>query len=297
MITCRLCNKKFALITNTHLKKHYFTIKKYADIYGKNGVGFKISVVNLSKNDSRYINWRKSLFNRSPVWNKGKTKSTDLRLTKLAETLKNRGVDNLKAWRIKARKEGIYPYIKHESIKHSVNLAFLIGMILGDGHIQKLERVESIRITLGTDKPLLWQYTAKILKSIFNKEPHLYFPETSNCAVLGIYRKGLSNCLGVPIGSRKNLEIRLPNWIMQDNKYLTNCLRGLFEAEGSFSIHKPTYTYNFQFSNKNFSLLNEVESALVRLGFQPERRENSVRLRKKKEVFEFKNLINFRKFV
>jgi len=50
------------------------------------------------------------------------------------------------------------------------------------------------------------------------------------------------------------------------------------------------------FFNKNIGLLNEVEKALLKFGFHPERRLNAVRLRKKNEVFAFKQLINFRQY-
>jgi hypothetical protein len=77
---------------------------------------------------------------------------------------------------------------------------------------------------------------------------------------------------------------------------LISAIKGLFEAEGSFSIHKKTYTYNFGFSNVNVSLLDEVEKALKILGFHPERRTNAVRLRKKKETLEFQRTIGFREY-
>lgn len=297
MITCRLCNKRLAVITNTHLRSaHNIGVMEYAAKFGSKGVGFLVNVTKLSNNDPRRQKWLRSLKNRPEPWNKGQTKESNLSIAKMAKTFKEKGIDNFAGWRKMARRIGRYPFIKHPPLKHNENSAYLIGMILGDGHIQKLERAESLRITLGTDKPLLWQHTARVVKMIFNKNPHIYRPPYSNCVVIGICRKDLSKNLQIPTGARKELEIHLPNWIWQNKIYLVSCLKGLFEAEGSFSIHLPTCTYNLQFSNKNFSLLNEVENALVKLGFRPERRTNSVRLRKKEESLRFANLISFRKF-
>ena len=98
------------------------------------------------------------------------------------------------------------------------------------------------------------------------------------------------------MGSRQKARITLPKWTHLDNKYLISCLRGLFEADGSLSIHKPTYTYNFQLSNKNKYLLGEVENGIKSLGLHPERRKDSVRLRKKNEVKYFEKLISFRNY-
>ena len=46
----------------------------------------------------------------------------------------------------------------------------------------------------------------------------------------------------------------------------------------------------------NKKLLDNVGQSLVKLGFHPEYRKNSTRLRKKKEVKDFKKLIFFREY-
>jgi hypothetical protein len=79
-------------------------------------------------------------------------------------------------------------------------------------------------------------------------------------------------------------------------KKLVRFLRGLFEAEGSLSIHLPTCTYNFAFSNTNQYLLKIVEIGLKRLEFHPEVRHNAIRIRRKAEVEELKNLLHFRQY-
>ena len=73
-------------------------------------------------------------------------------------------------------------------------------------------------------------------------------------------------------------------------------LRGLYEAEGSHSIHLPTYTYKAHFSNRNVSILKNVFCLVSRLGFHPQRSKDAIQLSKKKEVLEFIKLINFRNY-
>ena len=90
--------------------------------------------------------------------------------------------------------------------------------------------------------------------------------------------------------------MRLPGWIRSDRAYLIACLKGLFEAEGSYSVHAPTYTYNLSFSNRNPALLDEVRWALGSLGFHPERRSYAVRLRRKREALRLIELIDFRRY-
>ena len=90
--------------------------------------------------------------------------------------------------------------------------------------------------------------------------------------------------------------VHLPEWIWSERRYLIACLKGLFEAEGSYSVHAPTYTYNLSFSNRNRALLDEVERALTFMGFHPERRSYAVRLRKKQEAVRFIEIIRFRSY-
>lgn len=198
-------------------------------------------------------------------------------------------------WREAAKEKGLIvssypPFIRNQE------LAFLIGMVLGDGNIYKFPRTECLVIVLGTDKPTLIEFTANIVKNVIRKVPVVQKRNSSECVNIRIYQRYLSKRLKIATGARGQLTIKLPYWVWRNKSLLTACLRGLFEAEGSYSVHLKTYTYNLSFSNNNVSLLDEVEKALVMLGYHPERRYNAVRLRKKAEAASFIELINFRKY-
>lgn len=244
----------------------------------------------LRHTDPKYINWRASLLKRPPPWNKGKTKETHPSVKKLSETFKTKGLDNFCIWRQKRTKNLYQPF------EHTRDLAFMIGLILGDGYLNKDSRTEVLRITLGTDKPKLWQYAAHVMKQVFRKHPQVQKRSNSNCMNLTIYENNLASRLQIPLGSKRYFYLQLPQWIWQDNDFLIQTLKGLFEAEGSFSIHLRTYTYNLSFCNVNKGLLDEVEKALFYLGFHPERRPHAIRLRKKAEALTFEKLINFRRY-
>jgi DNA-binding transcriptional regulator WhiA len=111
-----------------------------------------------------------------------------------------------------------------------------------------------------------------------------------------IYQKQISSRLGVPFSPRVNLKIIIPEWIISNKKYIVRYLRGLYEAEGSHSIHEATCTYKVQFSNKNISMLDNVFKLVSELGFHPHRSKCMIQLSKKKEVFDFLRLIEFRKY-
>lgn len=224
-------------------------------------------------------------------WNKGFTKETHPSVAKISATMRARKIDNFKAWRDLHHPNSFQPFERSET------LAFLIGITLGDGHVGKFLRTESLNITLGTDKPDLFQYTAKIVGIVFGKPPALLRRKRENAVDVRIYQKDISRRLGIPVGARDKLTIKLPRWIKEDKSFLLHCLKGLFEAEASLCIHHPTYTYNFSFANRNQSLLDEVKDALTGLGYHPERRRDAVRLRKKREALAFAELIKFRKYL
>jgi len=295
MFECRLCRKNFKLITNTHLASiHGISLHEYMQKFGSLGAGF-LSPNLLPHTNPRYKKWLNSLKKRPPPWSKGYTKETHPSLAKISKTFREEKIDNFKRWRTEAKLQGKIP-TQYPPLKKNKELAFLIGLILGDGNIYRFPRTEGLRIALGTDKPLLWKFAARTVMRVFSKKPYVAKVKKSNCMTITLYQNLLSERFAIPAGDRSKLKIKLPQWIWKNNGFLIACIKGLFEAEGSFSIHLPTGTYNLAFSNKNENLLNEVEKALHRLGFHPERRPVAVRIRKRREAFAFAKLISFRKY-
>lgn len=238
--------------------------------------------------------WPALIYDRSNPWNKGKTKDTDASVLKTSETMKAKKLDNFKAWRDEQFRLG---NLKHpENLVYSYDLAVLIGLVLGDGHIEVFPRTERLTVTLNTKYPKLIDYTAYLFYKVFGKMPTIVKQRGHNCVKVSLYQKTISQRLGIISGNRSRDIIGIPAWIWTDDTYLIGALRGLFEAEGSLNVHLPTYTYNFQFSNKNKVLLQQVYDALVRLGYHPERHPVGTRLRKKLEVKRFEQLISFREF-
>lgn len=256
---------------------------------------FKVVPNLLPKTDPRYQKWYKSLQKRPSPWNKGKTRETDLRVRKISNTFKAKKIDNFYKWREEMKKSGairsFYP-----PLKKSTELAFLIGMTLGDGNISKFTRVERLIISLNSKYPQLVDHVNYLVSSIFEKQATAQKVKGKNCVRISVYQKNISKRLKIPAGNRRWSSTGARSWVWKSKKYLIAYLKGLFEAEGSLSIHLPTSTYNFQFSNKNQALLDNVERGLRLLGFNPEVRSDKIRLRKKKEVESFKSLIRFREY-
>ena len=175
------------------------------------------------------------------------------------------------------------------------DLALLIGLVLGDGHIESYPRSEGLEIALGTDKPLLISFTFDLVERVFHKCPAMAKQKT-NCVKIRIYEKYIAKRLEVPTGNRRYSKQGIPGWIWKKRSFLINCLRGLYEAEASLSVHLPTCTYNFAFHNTSERLLRDVYMVLVKLGLHPEVRPVAIRIRRKDEVKYLCNLLSFRKY-
>lgn len=193
------------------------------------------------------------------------------------------------------RKLGRIPK-NYDSFNASGDLAEFIGVVLGDGNISKFPRTERLIISANSNNRGFIQRYAKLARKFFRKEPTLMKARDKNNVRISVFQNAISKRLGIPTGDRSAARIMIPSWVWSRKHFVRRLIRGLFEAEGSISIHRPTYTYNLQFSNKNPSLLKITKKGLKYLGYHPEIRPTSVRLRKKQEVEKFMESVRFRKY-
>lgn len=228
-------------------------------------------------------------------WNKGLTKETNLSVKKISETMKLKKINNFKSWHEKMKLQGkiksIYPPLKENG-----DLAELIGVTLGDGHICTYPRTEEVRIISNSNNPGFIKRYARILEKVFSKRPYVIPSSKHNCTKIGLYEKFISKRLKIASGARRDLNITIPKWILTNEKFIIRYLRGLYEAEGSLSFHEKTYTHKFIFTNRNQSLLDIVYKLVKKLGFTPHVSLYKVQISKKDEVSRLVKLLRFRKY-
>ncbi len=228
-------------------------------------------------------------------WSKGKTKYTNSSVKKISDTMKKRKINNFKNWMDRMKREGKI-ISKYPELRKDANLAELTGVILGDGHIRQYPRTEELSIFSNSNNPGFVKHYSCLVEKIFSKKPATTIHSKQNCIRIRIYQKHISERLGIPLSPRGKLEIEIPGWIICHKKYIIRYLRGLYEAEGSFSVHLPTYTYKMQFSNRNKSMLKNVFTLVSLLGFHPHKSKDMIQLSRKDEVLRFVKLIEFRKY-
>ena len=209
--------------------------------------------------------------------------------------MKRKKIDNFAAYRKKAIRDGRI-LIHFPPFKKDGDLAELIGVVLGDGHLQKFPRTERLLIFSNTNNQGFVKRYAHLVEKIFNKKPYVYKQTGQNCTRISLYQKAISERLGVPCGARKYLEIKVPRWILAKDEYVVRYLRGLYEAEGSASFHPGTSTHKFNFSNLNQSMLENVYTLMTGLGFYLSRDTKRVQISRKDEVKRAIELLCFRDY-
>lgn len=230
-----------------------------------------------------------------PVWNKGLTKETHPSLKKTSVTMRTRRLDNFKSWRDEMKQAGIIKS-QYPPFKKNGDLAELIGIVLGDGHIGTHERCESLRIVGDANKMGFVNRAANLIESVFGKRPNIAKRKNGNGVNITLYEKGIAKRLGIPTGGRSYYRFVLPRWIARNRKYTLRFLRGLYEAEGSLSHHAATYTHKFTFSNTNPHLLALVAGLVRKLGFTVSVSKLQAQVSRKDEVQKLANLVHFRDY-
>lgn len=228
-------------------------------------------------------------------WNKGLTKKSNASVLKISATMRARKIDNFKVWREKMRRAGKIKS-SYEPLVHSGDLAELIGVTLGDGHIRAFPRCEGLRIVGNSNNAGFANRYVSIIEKVFRKKPSIALRKNSNAFNISIYEKAIAKRLGVPAGSRHALDFRIPKWIKQSTPFLIRFLRGLYEAEGSRHFHAATYTHKIIFTNTNASLLAVVLESLTRLGFHPHQTKSAIQISRKAEVQKLADLLQFRRY-
>ncbi|MFA4874132.1 MAG: LAGLIDADG family homing endonuclease [bacterium] len=219
-------------------------------------------------------------------WNKGHTKHTHLSVLKISKTLASKPKSNFANWQENHKKT-------YANVAADADLAELYGIILGDGHIERLARTERLIISCNADHHEQIQHVSDIVGRVFQRQPKIRRRKSCHCHDVYLYEKYISDRLSFPTGRKSVHDLRIPDWIKKEENYLLRCLKGLFETDGNWTIDINNYTNVISFRNNLQGLLDDVFEALKRLGFHPQRRRLDVRLARKQEVLDFVDKTRF----
>jgi hypothetical protein len=167
-----------------------------------------------------------------------------------------------------------------------------LGALSGDGHIN----TTSYEVSITLDKHLDEKYSQKILslfKDLFGINARKYLHKTKNAMKCYIYSKKLVNFLiseyNLPEGKKKN-RLHIPLSVQSDNGILASFIKGLFDTDGTFHRHHKKDAM-LGISSRDVGFLNEVKTALMKLGFTPSLHSKNLYLYRKEEIDNFFTLI------
>lgn len=166
---------------------------------------------------------------------------------------------------------------------YSSSLSEFIGVMLGDGHLTKMQ----VSVTLGTKEDSYVHYLAKLVKGLFKITPKvikrdgkyniLYFGSVD--VVDWLMSMGL-------VFNKVKKQVGVPIWIFKDKNFIKGFLKGFFDTDGS--VYKLKFGVQLSFTNRSLPLLESVREGLLQLGFKPSRISRfRVYLTRKEDVVGF----------
>lgn len=183
--------------------------------------------------------------------------------------------------------------------KNKKTLAYIIGIALGDGNLSNANgRAVRLRITCDKKYPLLIKNIIKNLEGIFYKNK-VSIIDRINAVDISVYSNNLENILGwkAKNGSKIKQQVCIPAWIKENKTYQKECVRGLFQTDGSLYFDREYKMINF--TSACNTLIYDVNEILNSLGFDVKARKVTERgkikyiIRISKKVENFIKTINF----
>lgn len=186
----------------------------------------------------------------------------------------------------------------------SDELAEIIGIILGDGHIDKSFQSGqyAAKICGGADDleyleyfvtPLFLRVFGEHLKNFrFRKAKAVMFYVNDKSVVFTLEHFGLKP------GNKKENDVYIPSWIFKNDCYLKACLRGLFDTDGTVFPKSSSHNVpQLELTSKIKGIQRTFRQGLLQLGFKPSKWSDSdspkCGLYAKKQVQRFVQEIGF----
>ncbi len=181
--------------------------------------------------------------------------------------------------------------------KLSNDLAEFIGIILGDGGITPYQ----LKITLNSQEEKKYIiFVSNLLHKLFHAAPAIYQRKnehTCNVALAGIGLVNMLSQLGVSPGSKVLRQADVPDWIKNNKKYATACLRGLMDTDGCVYHHNHIshgarcFNLGLTFTNRSRPLADFVFRTLLSLGLTAKRTIDGVYVYRKENVDRYFSIV------
>ncbi len=195
--------------------------------------------------------------------------------------------------------------LPHDSEK----LAEFYGIMLGDGNSHRTNYYKSrnnkrgvymIRVVGDSrlDKDYLVNYVKPLVEGLFNLKVNIHFFKNKNAIYIESYSKELVSFLegkGFIPGNKIKNKLKIPDWIKSNPSFLIECIRGLYDTDGSVYKLTNQNSYQFSFTSYNLPLLRDIRESLLRLDINCSKisKGKEIYITKKSELRKFLKLVGF----
>ncbi len=119
-----------------------------------------------------------------------------------------------------------------EPLLPSADLAYLIGVICGDGCIYQMRRVCQLSISCDATYPDLIETYAELIEKVTGRKAGKHPTKKGTWVQVRVADKRLPVILGLPAGAKPQ-NYPIPEWIFSDLNYVRPFIRGLIETDGN----------------------------------------------------------------
>jgi len=146
--------------------------------------------------------------------------------------------------------------------------AYIVGLALGDGNLSNHNgRAVRLRITCDKKYPKLVEHICKTVQTLLpdNKVSKV---DRKSAIDICCYSNHWESILGwkAKEGSKFKQKVSIPYWIKQDDVLLKECIRGLFQTDGSIYFDRKYKMVNFV--SEIPTLANDVYETIQSLGYK-----------------------------
>ncbi|MDQ3813345.1 MAG: hypothetical protein M3347_05285 [Armatimonadota bacterium] len=129
------------------------------------------------------------------------------------------------------------PYVRKNqiigtSLPPSEDLAYLIGVISGDGNLWANSRTCKLGISCDARYPDLIEKYMRLIERLTGRAPSVRARKGGSYFEICLYGKGLSTLLNIPCGAKASNGYAVPEWIFEKPEYVRKFLLGLIETDG-----------------------------------------------------------------
>ena len=181
-------------------------------------------------------------------------------------------------------------------------VAEFIGIMLGDGHLDKDGSKLSITLNAIDEEKYIIYVKEEILETLFKKysfyKEDLVSDQGNKAIRYSLSSKSVHYALvnlGLIPGNKVENQVDVPNWIFEKREFIKKSLKGLFDTDGSLTVKKGGII-GITFTSGSKPLIDSFYKMCYLIGIKPEARP---RMSKKRGTwtFSFYNKKLVRKFL